>query len=189
MELKELYEKYWPFYTKEYMERRRQDYTCRAFELELAATNSFIHGLVLDVGCGPGDYLAWLNAREVIGLDPIIYAVLTAKNFAPVVMADAHFLPFRDEVLDCISMIHVIEHVEPHRVLREAKRVLKPEGRIVIITPDGDLCPSLGDPTHITLYTKEELGDIVEEYFRIEVLTNIRDTTSIFLVGVKDGIR
>jgi len=189
VELEELYERYWSFYTERYMEKRRRDYTCKAFELELAATNSFIYGQVLDVGCGPGDYLEWLNAREVIGLDPIIYAVLIARDFAPVVMADGHFLPFRDEVFDCVSMIHVIEHVEPHRALREAKRVLKSEGRIIIITPDGELCPDLGDPTHITLYTKDELGDIVEEYFRIVVLTNIRDTTSIFLVGVKNGIR
>ncbi|MEW6591348.1 MAG: methyltransferase domain-containing protein [Pseudomonadota bacterium] len=49
------------------------------------------------------------------------------------VRADPMFLPFETQSLDLLLLPHVLEFsANPHQVLREAERVLRPEGRLVL---------------------------------------------------------
>ena len=49
------------------------------------------------------------------------------------VIADPHSLPFAENALDLIVMPHALEFTDdPHLMLREAYRVVRPEGQIVI---------------------------------------------------------
>ncbi|NDP48868.1 MAG: class I SAM-dependent methyltransferase [Sulfuriferula multivorans] len=49
------------------------------------------------------------------------------------VRADPMFLPFESQSLDLLLLPHVLEFsAHPHQVLREAERVLRPEGRLVM---------------------------------------------------------
>ena len=49
------------------------------------------------------------------------------------VNADPMFLPFENQSLDLLLLPHVLEFSSnPHQVLREAERVLRPEGRLVL---------------------------------------------------------
>lgn len=49
------------------------------------------------------------------------------------VLADPMFLPFESQSVDLLLMPHVLEYTDhPHQVLREAERVLRPEGRLVL---------------------------------------------------------
>ncbi|OGU20511.1 MAG: methyltransferase type 11 [Hydrogenophilales bacterium RIFOXYD1_FULL_62_11] len=49
------------------------------------------------------------------------------------VHADPMFLPFEGQSLDLLLLPHVLEFSSnPHQVLREAERVLRPEGRLVL---------------------------------------------------------
>ena len=51
----------------------------------------------------------------------------------PNVLADPHGLPFAENALDLIVMPHALEFTDdPHLMLREAYRVIRPEGQIVI---------------------------------------------------------
>jgi SAM-dependent methyltransferase len=49
------------------------------------------------------------------------------------VVADPMFLPFESQSLDLLLLPHVLEFsANPHQVLREAERVLRPEGRLLL---------------------------------------------------------
>ncbi|MEP6941583.1 MAG: methyltransferase domain-containing protein [Betaproteobacteria bacterium] len=49
------------------------------------------------------------------------------------VLADPHWLPFAENSMDLIVLPHVLEFTdEPHQLLREVHRVLRPEGQVMI---------------------------------------------------------
>jgi SAM-dependent methyltransferase len=49
------------------------------------------------------------------------------------VVADAHEMPFASESLDLLLLPHLLEFSdEPHQILREAERVLRPEGELIV---------------------------------------------------------
>jgi SAM-dependent methyltransferase len=96
---------------------------------------------LLDVGCGDARFVADASrAAQTIGVDVSRRALGFARELVP----DARFLasggealPFRDESFDVVTLLDVIEHVpdadEP-RVVREAARVLRPGGYLVMST-------------------------------------------------------
>lgn len=86
--------------------------------------------LNLDVGSGSG---ASHIARGDINLD-IAKPKRYPTNF---IQADAHHLPFKNEIFEKIYFYDIIEHVEnPSQCLREIKRVLKYKGEVEISTPN-----------------------------------------------------
>lgn len=92
---------------------------------------------MLDVGCGWGRELARL--RDAVGIDICLPFLKTARNYVrnPVILADAHFLPFRAGSFDFVAISEVIEHVaQPTKVIRELKRVLRQRGRLLLQTPN-----------------------------------------------------
>lgn len=49
------------------------------------------------------------------------------------VFAEPMFLPFESQSVDLLLLPHVLEYNDhPHQVLREAERVLRPEGRLIL---------------------------------------------------------
>lgn len=103
--------------------------------LELEATSS-----VLEVGSGLG-ILAQEVARvvregEVYGVEYSPEQLAKAEVSAPnlhLSQGDAHHLRFEDERFDIVYCRYVLEHVaDPAQVLREMRRVLKPQGRVFV---------------------------------------------------------
>jgi SAM-dependent methyltransferase len=108
---------------------------------------------VLDIGCGTGLSLAGLAravapAGSVTGLDHAPALLEEAKErvaaagIAAMVrfdVGDAHALPYADGSFDAAHISRVLIHLtDPDRALREARRVVKPGGRVVAIEPDFD---------------------------------------------------
>ena len=106
---------------------------------------------VLDLGCGTGD-----DAREmaqqvgpngwVIGLDNSDIMIAEARRRAEHTglavdfrLGDAHHLEFATGTFEVCRAERLLMHVpEPHRVVAEMTRVLKPGGRVVIFDFDWD---------------------------------------------------
>ena len=85
---------------------------------------------VLNLGAGRGTFDKYIPAGlRLINLD----VSLTERSD---VVADGHFLPFRDSSLDAVFSNAVLEHVErPWAVADEIWRVLKPGGSVLVSVP------------------------------------------------------
>ena len=95
---------------------------------------------VLEVGCGSGfvSRLIKDNGNEVTGVDIQDSALREArKKGLKVVKARAQALPFKDASFDVVAMPGMIEHfLETQDALAEAKRVLRPGGKLIVATPN-----------------------------------------------------
>jgi len=94
---------------------------------------------VLEVGCGNGGYLALVDA---VGLDASIGMIRAARECArgPVMCGDAQRLPFRDASFDVVLVPHMLYYVDDRTAaIGELRRVLKPDGRCVVVT-NSDRC-------------------------------------------------
>ncbi|MBC7233118.1 MAG: class I SAM-dependent methyltransferase [Chloroflexi bacterium] len=95
---------------------------------------------ILDVGCGLGTYMKKLRAfsNEVYGVDIDPEKVAQAQEqLEHVFLAPAEELPFPEAYFDVILLHEVLEHVTDDRqAVREAYRVAKEGGRLVIFVPN-----------------------------------------------------
>ncbi len=97
---------------------------------------------VLDVGCGSGTIVKRLlkDGKNVIGLDigkQFLSFCQSAYRNAAFCGGDAQNLPFADNCFDTIVCSEVIEHLNnPEKSLKEFERVLRPNGELVITTPN-----------------------------------------------------
>ena len=122
-----------PSYVWRFGQERRLDMIRRYLPLEDAR--------VLDIGCGLGAYLNRIGAftDRAYGIDIDQPRVVEgAENGIPgMAVALSESLPFADGVFDGVLLNEVIEHVGNDRdTLREALRVTRRGGRIVIFAPN-----------------------------------------------------
>ena len=114
-----------------------------AYRSELAAVKAFLplSGRGLEIGVGTGRFAAPLGIE--VGVEPArAMAAIARKRGIKVLEAYAEELPFEDESFDFVLMVTVLCFLaDPFRALREATRVLKPRGRLIIgmIDPDSPL--------------------------------------------------
>ncbi len=94
---------------------------------------------VLDLGCGPGNYLDVLAAHgRTYGTDYSLPALryCARRGHARLSSADFHDLQFRSDSFDLITCIDVLEHVrDDARAAAELARVLRPGGLLVMTVP------------------------------------------------------
>jgi len=132
-------------------------------------------GRVLDVGCGDGRFLYRMHQRgwSVAGLDFDLNAIEAAKEkYAKfgfeLLQTDLFSARFPDNSFDAVTMNHVIEHVpDPVALLTEVRRILKPGGRLVSITPNiqswghshfGEYWRGLEIPRHLQIFSLPALA-------------------------------
>jgi len=110
---------------------------------EFAATTP---GLLCDLGCGPGQAAAYLRAcgAEVVGVDLSDAMVAQARLLHPDLRferADLRRLPFGGAALVGIVALYSLIHLPPAELpaaLREARRALRPGGRLLVGFHVGD---------------------------------------------------
>jgi len=106
---------------------------------------TFVRGLgepasALDLGCGDGRLTAELRAGELVAADVSEVALERARVRVPsataVRVAPDEPLPLADGSFDLVLCAETIEHVRDLQLLlSEARRVLRPGGRLAVTTP------------------------------------------------------
>jgi len=138
---------------------------------------------ILDIGCSQG-IVCILLAREnfsCIGLDLEKQSIEFAKNELEkeeeivknrisFIVGDAMNLEYSDNSFDTVILGEILEHLtHPEKVLIEAKRVLKEDGKIIITIPFG----LNSHPDHKRSYFPTSFLEIVNPFF----MTTYIDTT------------
>ena len=134
-------------------------------------------GRLLDIACGIGYLLDYMGGGTGIDWNPDL--IEEAKKAYPkneFIASDCYAIPLPDEQFDTITMCMIFEHLdEPEKALREARRLLKNGGNLIIVTPRrNDLFYRLfvpKDPTHVKEYTVPELKNVVAKFFSIKTVT------------------
>jgi len=97
---------------------------------------------LLDVACGTGVFLKLASeiGLETYGVDLSETAVKIAKQnvtCAKIMVANGEALPFEDKKFDYVSNIGSLEHyLDQAKGIREMIRVLKDDGRMLIVLPN-----------------------------------------------------
>ncbi len=104
--------------------------------------------IILDAGCGDGVFLSksFKSNKNIIGLDlsmkslrqfkTHIEANSAQQKYVPLINGDIESLPIRCNCLDTIVCIETIEHlIDVEKALKEFRRVLKPEGNLIVTVP------------------------------------------------------
>ncbi len=179
-----------------------EDFRAR-IEPERVASRSRVQpgDVVLDLGAGIGRMVTTYQGRCRLAIASdfsfeslqVLRRLHSAAGQVPhLLQADASHLPLRDEAFDVVLCISMIQHVPTERArqmaIHEMARVLRPFGRIVLLTHNYNLsrrlglhntgaagkegCQSDGKIYYLT-FTVQELGRLMSERFRLDEMCGI----------------
>lgn len=109
--------------------------------LELVRRHVDLEGKrILDIGCGVGAFVRRLGefSSDIVGTDIDRDSVRRGSEaLTNLALALGEYMPFKNGTFDVILLHEVLEHVDNDvETLKEARRLLAPDGRIVIFCPN-----------------------------------------------------
>ncbi|QYK50556.1 MAG: class I SAM-dependent methyltransferase [Anaerolineales bacterium] len=126
-------------------------------------------GAILDVGCGSFPFfLTHTNFKQKFAIDQLPASVPDEQITWHVRnLNETPSLPFKDGELSVITLLAVAEHIRPESlaaILKEAYRVLKPGGRVILTTPAGWTDSLLKFLARLGFVSREEINEHVIGY-------------------------
>ncbi len=121
--------------------------------------------VVLELGAGYCDFINNVNAQEKHALDtsklPMRYANKDVKKH---IQSCTNLKNFKRESMDIVFASNLFEHLSMsdfHKSVEQIKRVLKKNGKFIIIQPNYKYCYKeyFDDHTHITIFTHESISN------------------------------
>lgn len=157
-------------------------------------------GRLLEIGCGNGSKLNQMQKLgwivEGVDFDPGAVAAAGEIGLS-VRLGTVEDQTYPDASFDAVAMSHVIEHLpDPLATLAECRRILKPGGTLVSVTPNAR---SLGHrlftvnwrglepPRHLQIFTPRALRQLAATagFQRIRTRTTIRDACNMIIASQK----
>ncbi len=147
---------------------------------------------VLDIACGEGygTNLLSIHALEITGVDIDEKTIAEAKikyqkHNTEFLQGDTSNIPCQDASFDVVVSFETIEHHDKHdEMMKEIKRVLKPDGVCIISTPDKYVYTDLKgvkNKFHIKELYKKEFETLVKRYFSDVTLLNQKFITGSYI--------
>ena len=137
------------------------------------ATQGLKAGKALDIGCGVGDFLHTMEQHnwECTGVEPSDDAkAIARKRIKGHIYSPEEIEQMPDASFDLITMWHVLEHVDDLKwQMEQLKRLIKPDGRIVIALPNyksydatyyKECWAAYDVPRHLNHFNKKTLTNI-----------------------------
>jgi ubiquinone/menaquinone biosynthesis C-methylase UbiE len=125
-------------------------------------------GSLLELGAGYGEFSRFIEAAEkhALELNPDM-ASHWPSNVQPHIQSALDPLPLESESLNTVFASNFFEHFtieDGERIVAEARRVLKPGGRLICVQPNFRLEPRryFDDYTHKQIYTDVSFCDFLE---------------------------
>ena len=124
---------------------------------------------ILDVGCGTGKNVEeFSKLGKAFGLDSSPEAIKFCKekrNLANISLGEAEKTGFDDAEFDLVSMLDVLEHTDDARTIKEARRILKDDGFLLITVPAYQWMWSKWDVAlhHKRRYTKVQIIEVLKK--------------------------
>jgi 2-polyprenyl-3-methyl-5-hydroxy-6-metoxy-1,4-benzoquinol methylase len=136
----------------------------------LEQASAHARGRLLDLGCGNKPYRTMFAGRvsEHVGCD-----MVQSSEHCVDILCPATAIPMADETFDTVLCTQVIEHVAEHKlVLREAFRLLKPGGILILSAPM--YWPLHEEPYDFFRFTRHGLDYLLKEtgFNRVATIPN-----------------
>ncbi|MBL4709099.1 MAG: class I SAM-dependent methyltransferase [Flavobacteriales bacterium] len=95
-------------------------------------------GSLLELGVGQGNYLIHYKHQDITAIDTSLSMLEQAKKVnskkIELLKMNAEFLSFNDHQFDYVIAAHLLSiSKDPNQIIREAIRVLKPNGKLIIL--------------------------------------------------------
>lgn len=140
---------------------------------------------VLEVACGGGLGLPYISrrARHLVGGDineknlRLAWEINQGQDRLTLCRFDAQFLPFADRCFDTVILYEVLYYLpNPEEVVREARRVLRAGGVLLICTVNKDWGGFNPSPCSVRYFSAAELVRLLEDTgFRVTVFGGFPD--------------
>lgn len=174
------------------------DFSIMWLKAQPSTEGSAMPGRLLDVGAGSGWLVANLASfgwhAEGVDFDQRAVERARARGLR-VHLGGFTEQRFAESSFDAVTMSHSIEHVhDPVAWLAEARRVLRPAGRLVLATPNSRSLLHrhfvrswfpLEPPRHLYLFNRETLGRALRQagFERFRLFTSARDAAGVYLAS------
>lgn len=129
---------------------------------------SFGGKVVVEVGCGLGNFLRVITAKERIGIEPLLdkFSEIFDMDVPGIqfIKGKGESIPLPDDKADVVFCSNVLNHVQyPEMCLKEIHRIIKNDG-ILYFDTHFDYQSVL----HPHVFTRKSICKLLEKYFSIE---------------------
>jgi ubiquinone/menaquinone biosynthesis C-methylase UbiE len=113
----------------------------RKLVIKRAKEKFYKNGIVLDIGCGIGNFSQYFPKEKYVGIDIVKKAIQEAKEkyALNLLLSDAQKLPFKKDSFSFVIAVEVLQYIENKDLFfEEVLRVMKSDGNCVLITQNPD---------------------------------------------------
>ncbi len=158
-------------------------------------------GRLLDVGCGTGEFLDWMQRQpnwrvEGVETSTRIAGVARDRYGLSVFTGQLEQAAFPEKTFDTITMWDVLEHLhDPSASLKEVHRVLNDSGTLILRVPNADSLErkvfdrywsGLDAPRHLYVFSPHTLRDLLERaHFKILEISSGAEGYSSFILSLR----
>ena len=142
---------------------------------------------ILEIGCGSGNILKFVNSKNIYGLDISPKMIEFCKKTIPngdFTTGDAENLPYEDNFFDKVIISEVLYYLPNiEKALKEAHRVLKKDGLLLITSLNkrynfvksvvNTLKIGVHDNVSMSYLSLKNLKNLLEKDFKIKKISSI----------------